>query len=131
VGSSDGVVGSVVYSRDALSNFGSAFRASGATPGVRRGDLASLERGVGTEGRIVYVDLGQADGVRPGDVLMVSRAVEIDRQLYKVPSEADRLEGHRTAIGEIVLLKVNERASTALVTYSMEGISAGDFVERR
>ena len=39
--------------------------------------------------------------------------------------------GVRTAIGELVVLKVEERASTALVTYASDGLSLGDVVERR
>jgi hypothetical protein len=37
----------------------------------------------------------------------------------------------REAVGEVVILKVDERASTALVTYSADMISPGDSVERR
>ena len=37
----------------------------------------------------------------------------------------------KTAVGEIVILRVEERASTALVTYSTDGLSLGDSVERR
>jgi hypothetical protein len=130
VTSSGAALGSVVVSRNVLSNFGSTFRASNATPGARGGELGHLEMGIAAEGNIVYVDIGQGEGVRPGDVLIVSRPIEVDG-LYNLPRDADRLRAHRTAIGEIVVLKVNERASTALVTYSKDAISAGDSVERR
>jgi hypothetical protein len=128
---SSGVLGSVVVSRDVLSNFGTAFKGSNATPGVRGGTLGALEMGVATEGGIVYIDMGQADGVRPGDVLLVSRPVEINSDLYNLPSETEVVRNRRTAVGELVVLKVKERASTALVTYSRDAISAGDSVERR
>ena len=62
---------------------------------------------------------------------MVSRPIEMETQLYDLPEEVERLKAHRTAVGEIVVLKVKERASTALVTYSKDAIFAGDSVERR
>jgi hypothetical protein len=126
-----GVIGSVVVTRDVLSNFGTAFKASNTIPGVGSGDLESLEMGVATEGGIVYLDLGQGDGIRVGDILLISRPVEIDDQLYDLPGDVDKLRSQRTAVGEVVVLKVRERASTGLVTYSTEAIYAGDLVERR
>jgi hypothetical protein len=123
--------GFVISTKDALQNFGSTFKGSGATPGVRSGDLAALEHGFAPEGAIAYVDLGAADGVKPGDVLIAFRNVEMDSQLYKLPKEADVLKTARTAVGEMIILKVEERASTALVTYAVGGIARGDAVERR
>lgn len=125
------IKGSVVMTRDVLSNFGSTFRASGKIPGVRTGTLGRLDRGVAAEGTIVYVDIGTRDGVNAGDVFVVYRPVELDGQLYALPKESKKLEDHQTAVGELVILKVEERASTALVTYAMAGVSAGDSVERR
>ena len=37
----------------------------------------------------------------------------------------------KTAVGELVILKVDDGVASALVTYSTVGISAGDSVERR
>ena len=125
------VKGSVVISQAMLLNFGSVLKGSGIIPGVRRGHLASLDRGIASEGEIVYIDAGQSLGVKPGDVFVVYRNVELDGRLYKVPKEAKKLKGVRTAIGELVVLKVEERASTALVTYASDGLSLGDAVERK
>ena len=55
---------------------------------------------------------------QPGDLFIVFRD-------SKVVSTA------RVAIAEVVLLKVEERAATALVTYSDDAIALGDVVERR
>ena len=125
------VPGNVIATKAGLSNFGSTFKGSGTTPGIRRGGLSSLERGLATEGAIAYLDLGEGEGVRPGDIFIVFRNVELDTQLYKLPSEADKLRDHREAIGELIVLKVGERASTALVTYATEALALGDSVERR
>jgi hypothetical protein len=125
-----GVVGSVVVTKPVLLNFGTAFKGSGKTPGVQAGELASLERGIASEGNIVYIDFDQAP-VKPGDVLMISRAIELDNQLYALPKQSEKLKDQRTAIGELVVLKVRERTATALVTYSTTEVSAGDSVERK
>jgi hypothetical protein len=125
--------GEIVMTKNALLNFGSAYKTGEHLPGARphSGSLATVEYGVAGEGQIVYVDLGQGSGVKPGDVFVVYREPEVDKQLFHVPQESHRLEYERVAIGEIVILKVEERASTALVTYSQGGVSAGDVVARR
>ena len=126
------VKGSVVISRAMLVNFGtSALRTSGFIPGVRSGRLSQLSRGVASEGEIVYIDAGESLGVKPGDVFVVYRDVTVDNRLYSLPKEAKKLKDVRTAIGELIVLKVEERASTALVTYASDGLSLGDVVERR
>jgi len=125
------VKGSVVISQAMLLNFGSVLKGSGVIPGVRSGRLASLDRGIASEGEIVYIDAGQSRGVKPGDVFVVYRNVDVDNRLYDIPKQAQKLKGVRTAIGELVVLKVEERASTALVTYASDGLSLGDAVERR
>jgi|GEM_PF-879887 len=123
--------GEVAYTKDALSSFGSAFRMTGTAPGAGGGNLAVLRRGVAAEGMVVYIDLGSGDGVKPGDVFVVFREEELDDALYKLPGDVSRLRGHQVAIGELVVLKVEERASTALVTYATVGVSQGDDVVRR
>lgn len=126
-----GVKGSVVISKSVLTNFGSIFKGSSVIPGVRGGDLGTLERGVASEGQIVYIDAGQGEGVKPGDLFIVFRNIEFDSKMYNLPPEAKKLKGLRTAIGELIVLKVGERVSTALVTYASDAISLGDSVERR
>ncbi len=125
------VAGSVVITKGALSNFGSVFKGSGAIPGIKGGHLGSLEKGVASEGMIVYLNIGAEGNVKPGDVFVVSREIQLDTIQYEVPPEVEKLEAQRIAIGEVVILKVGERASTALVTYAADGVSAGDSVERR
>ena len=127
--------GSVAVTKDALSNFGSVFRATRVMPGVHHGSLASLLQGIASEGMVVYVDLGLADGAKPGDIFIIYRDSYRDSEpqdhLYRVPGDAKKLREHRTAIGELVLVKVEDRASSGLVTYSTAAVSRGDSVERR
>jgi hypothetical protein len=125
------VKGSVVITKNALLNFGSAFHASGIIPHAEAPELKPVEGGIASNGEIVYVDIGRNRGVKSGDVFIVYRYVDLDRSLYSLPEDAEAVRNARTAIGEVVILKVNEVASTALVTYSSVGISTGDFVERR
>jgi hypothetical protein len=124
------VKGSVVVSKSVLTNFGSTFKASRITPGIKGGHLGPFERGVAAEGDIVYLDVGQEEGVKPGDLFIVFREIKPDNDLF---SQADpgRLRGHRVAVGELIVLKVGERAATALVTYANDVILEGSPVERR
>ena len=123
--------GSIVMTRNVLANFGSVFRASGRIAGTGKSEFRAVENGIATDGGIVYIDLGQSSGVKPGDLFIVYRPLEVDSELYNVPRESKRLTTQKTAIGEIVILKVEEGVSTALVTYSAHGLSAGDSIERR
>lgn len=125
------VKGSVVIAKSVLMNFGSTLKGTSMIPGVRGGHLGSLERGVASEGNIVYLDIGQDSGVKPGDIFIVYRATQLDDKLYDLPKESKKIQGLKNAIGELIVLKVGERASTALVTYASDGISLGDSVERR
>ena len=128
---SGGVTGSIVTSKDVMLSFGSTFRVTGKIPGVRDSHLTPLNRGISGEGAIVYIDLGQEKGVKPGDVFIVYRHVRREASLYNLPSEAKKLDNTRTAIGELVVVKVGERASTAVVTYAADGLVFGDSIERR
>jgi hypothetical protein len=125
------VKGTVVITQSALLNYGSVMKLSGHIPGVTGSHLESSSRGLGTEGLIVYVDFGTSQGARPGDLFIIYKDVELNSDLYHLPSDVERIQGARTAVGELVILKVEERASTALVTYATEPISLGDSVERR
>jgi len=124
--------GTVVMTRQVLLNYGSAaFKGSGIIPSAGSRELEPLEKGVAPTGGIVYVDLGRNSGVKMGDIFIVYRQIEVDRSLYGDIREPKSIKDTKTAIGEIVILKVNESASTALVTYSSQGISAGDSVVQR
>jgi len=125
------VKASVVITKGALSNFGSAFKTSSTIPGVRGGSMASLEKGVAAEGSIVYINAGAAQGVKVGDLFIVFKQLDVDTKLYDRVQRTSTLDRQRTAVAELVVLKVGERAATALVTYSVDSFSAGDPVERR
>jgi hypothetical protein len=125
------LTGAIVSSKDVLLNFGSSFHVTRQIPGVHNGYLGPLERGVASEGTIVYIDIGQNKGVCPGDLFIVYRYVDEDNRIDNLPREAEKLEHARIAIGELVIVKVDERAATALVTYSTTGLTMGDEVERR
>src|SRR5215813_8764799 len=131
---SSGVTGKIVSTKDVMLNFGSSMKASNHIPGVPGTEhLGALHRGIASEGSIVYVDLGEDKAVKPGDVFVVYRDVDadVDQRLYNYPSQVKKLKTARRAIGELVVVKVGERASTALVTYAVDGFVLGDSVERR
>ena len=122
------VPGNIVLTKDAIVNSGSAFGGKGTVPGAG-GTLKPLERGLTGEGGVVYVDVGKGDGVKAGDLFIVFRDVDLrDRPR---PHGGPKVGTARTAIAELVILKVEDRASTALVTYSDDVIALGDVVERR
>ena len=113
--------GKIVMTKSVLVNFGSSFNGSKRLAGVGtgKGELGDLERGIAGENHVVYIDISRSSGVKPGDLFIVYRDMETP-------------DGKRkTAVGELVILRVEDRASTALVTYSTVGLALGDFVERR
>jgi hypothetical protein len=65
---------------------------------------------------LVFVDLGAADGVYPGDFATVF----IDNPVAGMP---------RLVMGELGFLRVEEDYSTALVTYSWQPLSVGQRIE--
>jgi hypothetical protein len=111
------IPGNIILTKDAVINAGSKY---GTDPSIPKasGSLRSLERGIVGEGSVIYLDIGKREGAKPGDLFIVFR----DNPVVK---------NARTAVAEVVLLKVEDRASTALVTYSDDAISLGDVVERR
>ena len=126
-----GITGMIVTTKNVMLNFGSAFKGSGAIAGTHEGHLEQLERGVASTDEIVYIDIGQDAAVNPGDLFIVYRDVQVPSNLYSLPKEVKKLRSARRAVGELLVLKVGERAATALVTYSTDGLVLGDVVERR
>ena len=119
----------IVSSKTALMNSGSKFGNSTRVPGVPTGSLSKLNRGVVGEQNVVYIDVGKDDGVKAGDLFIVFRdVVTINGSTLR---DKNTNEIARTAVGEIVVLKVEDRASTALVTYATDVISLEDSVEKR
>jgi len=77
--------------------------------------VASQENRISlVDGDIVFLDKGQDAGVEPGNQFVVYR--EIDPEGYHV-------------IGIVQVLRAGSKTSTALVTYSMRGISVPDRVQ--
>jgi hypothetical protein len=70
---------------------------------------------VGTN-TVVFLDLGEADGLNPGDFLTVYR-----------PS--GRAEGVRTILGEASILMTKSRTSVAIITGMSDTMGVGDSVE--
>ncbi len=72
------------------------------------------------DGDVVFLNRGTADGVEPGQCY----------QIFRVPVEGLRqppASGHlTTGIGEMVILKVQDRTSSALITKSQLPLAAGD-----
>jgi hypothetical protein len=123
--------GTVVTTKNVMLNFGTVFKGSRVIPGTHEGPMAAIEQGIAAEGSIIYLDLGKASGAKTGDLFIVYRDMGPDGTLYEMPKDTKGLTTQHRAIGEVVILKVEERAATALVTYAAVGISQGDAVEKR
>jgi hypothetical protein len=100
------------------------------------GELAS-------EGKIVYVNLGTAQGVKVGDYFRVFRYQGSDlEQAYQIPHTEYALFGFgatprpylgtelpRDILGEGIVLRLGKNAATVLITSSDLQIYPGDYVE--
>jgi hypothetical protein len=95
------IKGTVSFFRNSVAVTGSVYSSKTAP---------SAKSIVGTGG-VVYLNAGEAAGVKPGDLFIVYRG--------------------SAAIAEVAILKVEEKSSTALVTYSTDALVLGDRVERR
>ena len=122
-------LGSIITTKNALLNASSGFGSSGGVPGIGQGSLRAIEKGIAGEGEVVYLDVGKEQGAKPGDTLVVFRQVDVESDAPA--SERQTIRRQKVAVGEVVILKVEERASTALVTYSVDGLVQGDDVVRR
>jgi hypothetical protein len=81
-------------------------------------DIAEDSMIAGQE-QLLSINLGTANGVAPGNIFTVYRTM-----YPTVPSP-------RNVLGELVVVAVRERTSTARVSYSRDAIMAGDRVELR
>ena len=110
-------------------------------------------------GQKVYLNVGSKDGVKVGDYFRVTRdfsanlSSEVDALSYKSPlgDDTQRVEpmvdvghhipypGHpvikvkdfpRLALGELVVLNVTPTSSTAMVTFALQDMHAGDTAEK-
>jgi len=96
------LVGSIVFMKNIVASAQSTYHTS---------NVSVNKLAITSEGGVVYIDLGKADGVKPGDLFIVYNG--------------------KFAIGEIAVLKVEDKVSSALATYSTEALVLGDRVERR
>jgi hypothetical protein len=94
-------------------------------------------------GRIVYVNLGGAQGVKVGDYFRVFRYQGNSSEIeYQTPHVAYQIFGFgasprpysgaelpRDILGEGVVLRVGKNASTVLITFSKRQMYPGDYVE--
>jgi hypothetical protein len=128
---SGGITGEIVTTKTVLVSSGSNFSGSNIQPGVGGMGLGVIDRGIAADGAIVYINVGEDKGVKPGDIFIAYRTEKFDRRLFSYSKDVGKLKGQRIAIGELIVLKVGERASSALVTYSSDSLSLGDAVERR
>lgn len=87
---------------------------------------AAANNGAGAgQGRIVYINLGQEDGAKPGQRYRIFRIFRerLDAGFWALP------ETPRETIGELVILSAQERSSVAMVVNSLREITLGDGIE--
>ena len=126
-----GISGMIVGTKDVMLNFGSTFETSGDHTGHSRRSFG-LRGTRFCDGRGDCLHRYRANSsVQPGDVFIAYRHVDVDSQLHDFPKETDKLRATRTAIGEVIVVKVGDRVATAVVTYSADALALGDIVERR
>lgn len=89
---------------------------------------ATQERGVGEVGQdhLVFLDRGRADGVVPGNVFFALRAGDGLEAHELPPAEGSTLPAER--LGELLVVDVQERSSTAVVLESRRELRVGDRV---
>jgi len=124
--------GHVVLTKEAVLSSGSKFSNHSDVPGASkfsRVSLQALDRGLVAEGQVVYVDVGKSAGAKPGDIFIVFH--DVDGANGKVLADKEKGQKARIAVAELVIVKVENLASTALVTYASDVVSQGDAVEQR
>lgn len=98
---------------------------------------------IGANGKIVYVNLGSAQGVKAGDYFRVFRYQGNNEEtVYQTPKIATHIFGFgsssrpysgaelpRDVLGEGVVLNVSKNAATVLITFGATAIYPGDYVE--
>jgi LysM repeat protein len=78
-------------------------------------------------GDIAYIDLGEADGVKPGNIFYVVRNVKVEidyfsKSDYDLPVDV---------LGALVVVETAKNTSTALVIKSIDSIYKGDRLEMK
>ena len=125
--------GAIAIARGVLLNSGSSlFGETTLIPGVAGGRLGRTSRGLAAEGQIVYIDLGDRDGVQTGDLFLIYHPQDTMSPIHPISNEAARLlADQRAVVGELVVLKVEERSAAALITFTANGVFSGDLIELR
>jgi len=78
-------------------------------------------------GDIAYIDLGQDDGVKPGNIFYVVRNVKVEIEYF---SKSD-YDLPVDVLGAIVVVETAKNTSTALVIKSIDSIYKGDRLEMK
>jgi len=78
------------------------------------------------QGELVFVDLGKRSGAEPGNRLFVVRRGDALPPKSKSTIGQDDRRFPARALGEIVILEVDDIVSIALVTLSVQEIGIGD-----
>ena len=60
------------------------------------------------------------------EICSSSTYVDFDQRLFPAPREVKRLDHSPAAIGELIVVRVGERASAALVTYATDAVTLGE-----
>jgi nucleoid-associated protein YgaU len=85
------------------------------------------------DGNVVYIDVGSKQNVQAGDYFRVIRKFHKDNISLSNRLDYKRyrptFDSVRKVIGEVVVLRVEQNVSTALITYSSQDIMLGDGVE--
>ena len=92
----------------------------------QQGRVVASHNNIGYFGRdtIVYLNLGENDGAKPGQRLRIYKLIPPHTRIFMIsqPTPPETL-------GEAVILSVQGKSSVAMVVSSYREISAGDFVE--
>jgi len=111
----------------ALDRYGAAKeRLTGRIILERGGSLSFGERSV------VHIDLGADHGVKAGDYFTIYRmAHEVGPEKKSKDKVINNLAGEkiRKVLGELVVIHVEKKASTAIITRTIGEVDLGDFVE--
>lgn len=84
-------------------------------------------------GSVVYLDVGEDDGLLPGDFLSVFRAPsEIETLTYVLGgSSAQTYRGVRIMLGEAAILTTRKKTSVAIITSMRDTMYVGDHVQMK
>ncbi|MEW5975864.1 MAG: LysM domain-containing protein [Acidobacteriota bacterium] len=112
-----------------------AFDRFAAPSGKRAGRIVMSKeyRTLLGQGHIVYINLGKKDNLQVGDYCRIyrhfneSNVAPFNKPMYRKNRRS--FQEVRKVIGELVVLRVDELASTALIVESTEDATVGDHVE--